>query len=62
MLGFCLVIRRFLLWSACLGDVSEVQVVGFLLSGLESACLGDVNRVQVGFCWVVRRERVNLWE
>ena len=49
MFGFCLVITRFLLGGACLGDGSEVQVVGFLLGGLGSACLGDVNRVQVEF-------------
>ena len=36
LLSSCLVVRRFLLGGAWLGDVGEVQVVWFLLGGQES--------------------------
>ena len=47
--GFLLSDPEIFAGGACLGDGSEVQVVGFLLGCLGSACLGDVNRVQVEF-------------
>ena len=46
LLGSCLVVGRFLLGGAWLGDVGEVQVVWFLLGGQESR--GGIFRNSIG--------------
>ena len=55
-------IRRFLLGGACLGDGSEVQVVGFLLGGLGVLVWVTSIEYRLSSCWVVGRVRVDLYE